>query len=487
MGPKKNKGEQLAKRLRPAVEALTSELNRVMKLVSDSSELDVRHFTKESILVHDKFETFDSIMVGFSKLGLRIQELDEFSDIYSDIVTVQKDYSALKDALDAIEELSDIQSVVDVVGDNLPNHQAELYDRCLKIVKVIKGPYFPLPDAIINTLSALMKRLAEVKLEPVKPPTTTAGASTASPFVSPFGTPQFVAGSMFTPGYMNRVDERLLPSFDGLEASYVSFKDTFKKLTVGQDPSYLQLLLSSEKVCKNKELRLQLIQIQSHESQWAYLDARFKSKTRQMLCLFNQWEKKSKPSDSNQIVTVLAEFGGAVSQLEQLTKDDEDDEVTTSQWLTVILLEMLSKKLPRDFQDKLNLSLGSMDVPNVPKLLKIIEEQRGAILMRCSTDMDTPSKKKGNPATAATAVGKPGKSKMKQSCFVNGCDDMHLLYKCPKFHDLSVPDRKSVVESAGCCWLCLQKGHKSVDCPKADVIGGCKVDNCGQAHNNLLH
>ena len=167
MGPKKNKGDQLRKRLRPAVDALTSELNRVMKLVSDTSELNVRHLTKESILVHDKFETFDSIMVGFSKLGVRIQELDEFSDIYSDIVTVQKDYSALKDALDAIEELSDIQSVVDVVGDKLPNHQAELYDRCLKIVKVIKGPYFPLPDAIINTLSALMKRLAEVKLEPV--------------------------------------------------------------------------------------------------------------------------------------------------------------------------------------------------------------------------------------------------------------------------------------------------------------------------------
>ena len=148
---------------------------------------------------------------------------------------------------------------------------------------------------------------------------------------------------------------------------------------------------------------------------------------------------------------------------------------------------MLSKKLPRDFQDKLNLALGSMDVPNLPKLMQIMEEQRGAILMRCSTDMDTPSKKKGNPATAATAVGKPGKSKMKQSCFVNGCDDMHLLYKCPKFHDLSVSDRKSIVESAGCCWICLQKGHKSVDCPKADVIGGCKVDNCGQAHNNLLH
>jgi len=133
MGPKKNKGDQLSKRLRPAVDALTSELSRVMKLVSDTSELDVRHLTKESILVHDKFETFDSIMGGFSKLGLRIQELDEFSDIYSDIVTVQKDYSALKDALDAIEELSDIQSVVDLVGDNLPDHKAELYDRCITL------------------------------------------------------------------------------------------------------------------------------------------------------------------------------------------------------------------------------------------------------------------------------------------------------------------------------------------------------------------
>ena len=336
----------------------------------------------------------------------------------------------MTEALAAIEELSDIKSYVDVIGDDLPNHKAELSDRCSKIVKVIKGTYLPLSDPIVNNLMSLMKQLAEVKLEPMKQPMTTAGAAAASPFVSPFGTPQFAAGSMFTPGYMNRVDERLLPSFDGQESSYVSFKDNFKKLTVGQDPSYLQLLLSSEKVCKNRELRLQLTQIPTHDSQWSYLDALFKSKTRQMLCLFNHWDKKPKLSDSSQIVAVLAEFGGAVSQLEQLTKDDDDEEVTTSHWLTIILLEMLSKKLPRDFQDKLDVALGSMDTPNVPKLMQIIEEQRGAILMRSSHGLDTPSKKKGNPAAAATAVGKPGspaKTKKKQPCPSEGCSSEHLV------------------------------------------------------------
>ena len=127
-----------------------------------------------------------------------------------------------------------------------------------------------------------------------------------------------------------------------------------------------------------------------------------------------------------------------------------------------------------------------MDVPNVPKLMQIIEEQRGAILMRCSTDMDTPSKKKGNPAAAATAVGKPGspaKTKKKQPCPSEGCSSEHLLFKCSKFRDLSVPERKNFIKKIGACLLCLQKGHRVADCPKADRLGSCTIDSCNQPHN----
>ena len=151
---------------------------------------------------------------------------------------------------------------------------------------------------------------------------------------------------------------------------------------------------------------------------------------------------------------------------------------------------MLSKKLPKEFQDKLDLAMGCMDTPDVPKLLEILEQQRNVLLMRSSHGLDMPSKKKGNPASAAMVVGKPGtpgKSKKKQPCPSEGCSGKHFLYKCSKFTGMSVPDRKDFVKKIGGCNLCLNKGHKAADCPRAERLGSCKINNCGQMHNSLLH
>jgi hypothetical protein len=86
-----------------------------------------------------------------------------------------------------------------------------------------------------------------------------------------------------------------------------------------QDESYLQMLLASERVMKNKDLQLQ--QISTHTAQWTYLDQLFKSRTRQMLCIFNQWDRKEKMSNHKQIIAAFAEFTGAINQFKQLTKD----------------------------------------------------------------------------------------------------------------------------------------------------------------------
>ena len=93
-------------------------------------------------------------------------------------------------------------------------------------------------------------------------------------------------------------------------------------------------------------------------------------------------------------------------------------------------------------------------------------------------------------AAAATAVGKPGspaKTKKKQPCPSEGCSSDHLLFKCSKFRDMSVPERKVFIKKIGACLLCLQKGHRVADCPRADKLGSCTIDSCNQPHNSLLH
>ena len=73
-------------------------------------------------------------------------------------------------------------------------------------------------------------------------------------------------------------------------------------------------------------------------------DQFFKSRIRQLLCIFNKWNGKEKMSSNGQIIAAMAEFTGAITQLKQLTK--ADDKVTTGEWLTVLLLDLFLKKLP---------------------------------------------------------------------------------------------------------------------------------------------
>ena len=75
--------------------------------------------------------------------------------------------------------------------------------------------------------------------------------------------------SMFLPPtFMNRLDEKLLSTFDGSKTSYVCFKENFTKITAEYDDGYLQMLLASERVVKDRELRIQLQQISTHAQQW---------------------------------------------------------------------------------------------------------------------------------------------------------------------------------------------------------------------------
>ena len=73
-------------------------------------------------------------------------------------------------------------------------------------------------------------------------------------------------------------------------------------------------------------------------------DQFFKSRIRQLLCIFNKWNGKEKMSSNGQIIAAMAEFTSAINQLKQLTKGD--DKIAT-----VLLLDLFSKKLPKDVCD----------------------------------------------------------------------------------------------------------------------------------------
>ena len=95
-------------------------------------------------------------------------------------------------------------------------------------------------------------------------------------------------------------------------------------------------------------------------------------------------------------------------------------------------------------------------------------------------------------AAAATVhvQGRPdsdGRARSRNMCMSEGCDQNHLLYRCPKFLDVSVVEWKSFVQIHRLCFLCLRGGHWSDGCPKLDVVGLCRVNGCDVCHSDLLH
>jgi len=193
--PKKSRYELLKGRLPKAVKDLTNELQKVMQIVTNFADLNV-NLNKECLLVHDMYEHFDRIMNGFVNLDELIYFDSDLEVIYGDIVMAQKNYSELDKTLKAIEELKWINNVIKTVGDDLPSHKADLSQRCMKIIHVIKGDYIPLPDKIVNDMTALMRRLSRAKPEPCSP---TGSTTVEPPLLPPYGYQMFAANSMFLP------------------------------------------------------------------------------------------------------------------------------------------------------------------------------------------------------------------------------------------------------------------------------------------------
>ena len=61
------------------------------------------------------------------------------------------------------------------------------------------------------------------------------------------------------------------------------------------------------------------------------------------------------------------------------------------------------------------------------------------------------------------------------------CKSHHLLIHCEKFRNLSVPDRRSALRSAGRCFNCFSTRHFTRECNRP----ACR--ECGRKHHRMLH
>ena len=62
------------------------------------------------------------------------------------------------------------------------------------------------------------------------------------------------------------------------------------------------------------------------------------------------------------------------------------------------------------------------------------------------------------------------------------CQELHPIWKCSKFKELSVQERYSIAKERDLCFNCLMQDHHAVNC-RSKLL--CR--KCGKRHNTLLH
>ena len=130
-------------------------------------------------------------------------------------------------------------------------------------------------------------------------------------------------------------------------------------------------------------------------------------------------------------------------------------------------------------------------VPAVGKLLEFLQDHAEALPSTTSSNREpeTPAKRpcknppsKGNRSHAnSTAPSAPASTSYKWECSL--CrPEKHPLHLCPKWTNLTVPQRLSHIQTKNLCTNCLGGGHTLSTCKST-----YRCRNCGQQHHTSLH
>ncbi|KRY80454.1 hypothetical protein T4D_4865, partial [Trichinella pseudospiralis] len=130
---------------------------------------------------------------------------------------------------------------------------------------------------------------------------------------------------------------------------------------------------------------------------------------------------------------------------------------------------MIKRKLPPDTLEAWRAFVQDMtdeQITSVAFLSFLLKQTRikGSARRRSPRKLEQKSTKGERFTTATVQVEPVGKCLM--------CSGIHPVEKCPRFVNLSVPERWQCVRKRGLCFGCLQKGHRKGNCQQNPVGTG---------------
>ncbi|CAL1273554.1 unnamed protein product [Larinioides sclopetarius] len=164
----------------------------------------------------------------------------------------------------------------------------------------------------------------------------------------------------------------------------------------------------------------------------------------------------------------------------------------SNQLSDAIILHILINKIDKESQRLFHLSLTSTEVPSLQNFLSFLENRCIQLESIYKTDFaqrNIPIKSKYNSGVNATNTSRLksflAKNKQTKKCIIAECNSFHPLYKCDKFKNLSLVQRKELVKNNRICARCLSSNH-ATNCPSSYSCISCKNRNVNAMHNILL-
>ncbi|XP_058449039.1 uncharacterized protein LOC131429000 [Malaya genurostris] len=267
-----------------------------------------------------------------------------------------------------------------------------------------------------------------------------------------------------------------LPSFDGSYENWFSFKCIFQTIMAryeNESPAIKLYHLRNSLIGKAAGIIDQdLMNNNDYDAAWALLTDRFEDRRliidKHIEALFNlPIITKESSGDLRKLVDTCSKNIDALKNLElPLERLSEQ-----------MLINVISTKLDKDTRKAWEMRQTTGQLPTYDATLDFLKD-RCRILEKIDTNTKVTTEKTKQLRSAAkcntlvaTVVAK---------CLV--CQDTHELWKCEQFKKSSVSEKYNLLRKIGSCFNCLQRGHRTNQCPSSS---SCK--KCGKRHHTQLH
>lgn len=275
-----------------------------------------------------------------------------------------------------------------------------------------------------------------------------------------------------------KLPEIVLPHFDGNIRDWPVFRDAFRSLIDSAeeltDSDKLHYLAASLTKDARAVIEAMEITAANYPVAWNLLSDRYENKyliVKSLVeAIFNLAPLTKECSVS--LNRLVDEFE---RNLRMLEKEGEN----TDTWSTLLVFRLSSLLDPSTLRHW-EFNRKSTTIPKYQDLVKFIRNHCHLVKSVVKPSIGPKSNEAQRHTSRVPSIHAATSAVINDKCKLCGLVK-HSVFRCETFQNLSVTDRKKLVQSKGLCFNCLSTGHQQKQCTSSN----CKV--CGNKHHTLLH